>query len=163
MQLFEPFDLFTPSECQALIDSVSTLTRPTVMGGSIEGVRTNRVAWSEPSQELSDRVWELAQPWAREFDLAWQQKPFQISHYGPGDYYGWHQDVYSEQGRKSMRSLTLTASLSAEPGAGVEFESGPCDLATGQAVFFPSEARHCAYNTSNADRWAFTVWYMRRL
>lgn len=163
MQLFEPFTLFTPAECRALIDSVTTLTQPTVMGGSIQGVRTNRVGWPEPSQELSDRIWELAQPWAQQFDLAWQQKPFQISHYAPGDYYDWHRDVYSEQGRKSTRSLTLTASLSAESGAGIEFEQGACDLSTGQGVFFPSSARHCAYNRSGADRWAFTVWYMRRL
>jgi hypothetical protein len=91
------------------------------------------------------------------------QTPFQISYYAPGDYYEWHQDVYRTQGRKSMRSLTLTVSLQAEAGAGVEFDSGVCELAPGQAVFFPSEARHRAYNNSSADRWAFTVWYMRRL
>lgn len=163
MQLFQPFDLFTPTECQSLIDRVSTLERPTVMSGSIEGVRTNRVAWPEPAQELRDRVWELAQPWAEQFQLSWMQTPFQISHYAPGEYYGWHSDVYSEQGRKSMRSLTLTVSLRADPGAGVEFESGPCNLGSGQGVFFPSDCRHRAYNRSGSDRWAFTVWYMRRL
>jgi len=163
MQLFRPFDFFTPAECQDLIDRVSTLTLPTVIGGSIKGVRTNKVAWPEPTQELTDRVWDAAQPWGDQFQLAWMQKPFQISYYAPGDYYDWHHDVYPPGGRKSMRSLTLTVSLSAEAGAGVEFESGACDLRSGQGVFFPSNCRHRAYNNSESDRWAFTVWYMCRL
>jgi len=163
MQLYEPFDLFSLEQCQELLSQVSALRPARVMGGSTEGIRTNRVSWLEPSQELSDQVWEAAGAWHEQFELAWMQKPFQISCYEPGEFYTWHQDDYNPLGRKSMRALSLTATLATTGSAGVGFESGDCDLAQGQAVFFPSSARHHAYNRGSGPRWAFTVWFMRRL
>lgn len=161
MNLCQPFDFLTVEECQHLLEQVGELNQGQVVNGRPQGIRTNSVYWWTPPEAWSDRLWELARPYYKEYNLTWMWKPWQISLYAPGEFYDWHIDTYSGQGRKSIRSLTFTMSLQGAKDAVLEFESGLVELATGQGVFFPSTQNHSAWNRGTNDRWALTIWYMQ--
>lgn len=160
MKLLEPFELFSQQECARLIDAVSTVIPAGVWGaGRKESVRNNSVYWYELPKDLKDRLWQAGQHFSEQYPWTWFQEPVQISSYGPGEFYNWHDDVIG--GRSSRRCLTLTCTLMPAPGAVFETENQVFDLAAGQAVFFPSTLVHRARAPLEGTRWAFTVWYMQ--
>jgi len=162
--LLQPFTLFTPEQCQSIINRAQGLEQQPgrVMGRDPERQsRNNSVYWLDIDQEESDRLWELVRPWHEEYQLTWFQKPVQISCYSAGEYYSWHRDNYGTEGRSSVRSLTLTCTLQTAAGAVFETELGEFDLAVGEAVLMPATMRHRACPPVEGERWSFTVWYMK--
>jgi predicted 2-oxoglutarate/Fe(II)-dependent dioxygenase YbiX len=164
ISLLQPFTLFTPEQCQSIIQRAQGLEQHQgrVMGWDPQREsRNNSIYWLDITEEESNQFWELARPWHEEYQLTWFQKPVQISCYQAGEYYDWHRDTYDNEGRKSVRSLTLTCTLQTAPGAVFETEAGEFDLAQGEAVFMPSNQRHRARPPVDGERWSFTVWYMK--
>lgn len=160
--LARPFQLFEPQECQQLIDSVGQLSPGRVMGPDPKRTsRNNQVFWYTLPEEQKNRLWLLAERFRPKYPWTWFQEPAQISRYGPGEYYDWHRDTYGLEGRSSIRCLTLTCTLRPAPGAVFSVDDQEFDLATGQAVFFPSDWLHRAAAPLSGERWAFTVWYMQ--
>jgi len=163
-QLEQPFKLFTPSECQQLIQRAQQLElkQGQVMSRDpLRQRRNNHAYWLSLEEDEYDHLWELVRPWHQELNLTWMQKPTQISRYHTGEFYDWHPDSYSQDHRKSVRALTLTCTLQTAPGAVFETRRGSYDLACGEAILFPAELEHRACAPTSGERWAFTVWYMR--
>lgn len=160
MEIYKPFQLFSVQESRDIIQSVKGLDQALVWGGGRKvSVRNNSVYWMQLDQQLKARLWDLALPLRSEYPWTWFQEPIQISCYGPGEFYDWHDDVIT--GRTSRRCLTLTCSLSSAPGAKFETRDSSWVLDPGWGLFFPSNVSHRATAPSEGTRWAFTVWYMQ--
>lgn len=157
--LLEPFQLFSETECDAIIARATTqLEQARTTGGYDTSIRSNRVAWLE--WEDTGQFYDIMTH-RTDVTVTWLQHPFQVSSYGPGEFYDWHIDLIASTRRKSRRSLTLTCTLEPAADATLSFESGDIDLAKGYAVLFDSTTRHRANAPSMGTRWAFTVWGMQ--
>lgn len=161
IKLNEPFQLWTPSQCENLIERAknnleeSKVYRPP----KTHRVRTNLVSWIELTQEEKDYCWEIIKPFWNK--VTWFEHPVQISKYSEGDFYDWHRDEKPGAGRSSIRYLTLTCTLQTAPGATIELRDKLFDLQQGEAVIFYSRSEHKANPPTQGSRWAFTIWYMQ--
>lgn len=157
--LLEPFQLFEPDECDAIIARAKdqlALARTTA--GYDTKVRSNTVAWLE--WEDQGRFYDLMT--ARDdYTVTWLQHPYQVSCYKQGEFYDWHEDLIPSNHRSSIRSLTLTCTL--EPAAHAQFQTRDhyYDLGKGEAILFPATLEHRATAPKSGERWALTVWGMQ--
>jgi len=154
------FQLFTPDECEELI----ALADSTGWHASRNNdtIRTNWVSWPHPPKWCKDRIWDLTA--GRQNNTprcTWLQEPFQISRYESGEFYEWHQDRLDIRAwHKSIRQLTVTATLRASPGGAVEIKDyGVFCEAQGSAVIFRATDVHRA-TAPQGTRYAFTAWAM---
>ena len=164
IQLEQPFQLFTPSQCLELIQRAQSLElkQGLVMSSDpLRQRRNNHAHWLSLEEVEYDMLWELVRPWHQLLSLTWMQKPIQISRYHTGEFYDWHPDSHSYDHRSSVRALTLTCTLQTAAGAVFETRRGSYDLKQGEALVFPAELEHRACAPTLGERWAFTVWYMR--
>lgn len=157
--LLEPFQLFTPAECDEIIDRArSQLETARTTAGYDTSVRSNTVAWLE--FEDQGRFYDAMT--ARDDVLvSWLQHPYQVSCYKQGEFYDWHEDLIPSTYRSSVRSLTLTCTL--EPAANAQFQTKTqhFDLAKGEAILFTAREQHRATAPTEGERWALTVWGMQ--
>jgi len=167
--LYTPFQLFTPKECRKLI-KLAQRQHVKVRGwtvGGIHSVRTNSIWWlhqdfAPPNWNLYRRI-RTAMSARPDLPMDWISPHWQVSLYEAGQFYGWHTDTitkWSDQGRRSQRSLTLTANLQSAPGARIETEHHQWELPQGWAVMFPAGDLHRATAPTSGQRWAFTAWGM---
>jgi hypothetical protein len=157
--LLEPFQLFTPEECDRIIDRARTqLAAARTTAGYDTTVRSNTVAWLE--FEDQGRFYDLMTG-RTDHSVTWLQHPYQISSYGPGEFYDWHEDLIPSDYRSSVRSLTLTCTLEPAPNAQFQTRDAYYDLRKGEAILFPSTLEHRATAPKQGTRWAFTVWGMQ--
>lgn len=155
--LGEPFQLFTIEECQYYIEQATKQgLEPGKTYNKAIGVRTNHVAWVELDKFHYSYLWSLGQ----EFGATWFEYPVQISCYGPGEFYDWHEDTKANTKRSSIRHKTLTCTLKSAPGAVFETVDRSYNLADGWAVIFDSNTTHRATPPESDFRWALTAWFM---
>jgi len=158
-RLLEPFQLFTPQECDEIILRAKTqLSEARTTGGYNKNVRSNTVAWLE--FENQDRLYNIMTG-REDITVTWLQYPYQVSSYAPGEFYDWHEDIVPSKRRSSVRSLTLTCTLEPAPGAQFQTKTTAYDLHKGQAILFPARLEHRATAPTQGTRWAFTVWGMQ--
>ena len=158
-RLLEPFQLFTPSECDKIIARAKDqlkLARTT--GGYDTNVRSNQVAWLE--FEDQGRFYD-AMTGREDIEVKWLQHPYQVSSYGPGEFYTWHEDLIPSSYRSSIRSLSLTCTLEPAPNAQFQTRDSYFDLKKGEAILFPATLEHRATAPKSGTRWALTVWGMK--
>lgn len=161
IQLNEPFQLFTPDQCEDLIRRARA--EQMIQGQtytSRKNIRTNHIVWLNLDQHEYDYLWELVKDfWGQ---VHWYEQPIQISRYSPGEFYDWHSDSKPNHRRTSVRHLTLTCTLQTAPAAIFETKLKSYDLRPGEAVIFPSDLDHRACAPTQGERWSFTIWYMKR-
>lgn len=157
--VLEPFQLFTPQECDAIIERAkSQLADARTTGGYDKGVRSNTVAWLE--FEDQGRFYD-AMTGRDDYEVTWLQHPYQVSSYAPGEFYDWHEDLIPSNYRSSIRSLTLTCTLEPADNAQFQTKTHNYDLKKGEAILFPATLQHRATAPKQGTRWAFTVWGMK--
>jgi hypothetical protein len=159
--LYEPFQLWSGEECKDLISRAKDgMNRGKVYHAhNYDNVRTNDVSWIDLTEDERNYCWEIVKPF---WDvITWFEHPVQVSRYQPGQFYDWHIDEKPGNKRSSTRYLTLTCTLQTAPDAKFELKNRTYNLETGQAVIFPSKLDHRATAPSEAERWAFTIWYMK--
>jgi len=156
--ILEPFQLFTPEECEEIIQSAQSEAEHEGLaaGKYSPDVRNNHIYWwRHPDPGKFHHI--LTQ--YPDYPVTWLQEPFQVSRYNTGTYYEWHEDQF-DNSRTSTRLLTLTCTLASAPGAVFETRERSYELDTGWAVIFPSDIEHRATAPISGARWAFTVWAM---
>ena len=157
--ILEPFQLFTPDECDAIIERAKDqlkLARTTA--GYDTEVRSNSVAWLE--FEDQGRFYDVMTG-RDDYTVTWLQHPYQVSSYGPGEFYDWHEDLIPSNYRSSVRSLSLTCTLEPAPNAQFQTRDNYYNLKKGEAILFPSTLEHRATAPTQGTRWALTVWGMQ--
>lgn len=157
-----PFQFFSKSECDKIIEQSKTLEWK--QGWTMKGTgtwRTNTVCWYT-LEDYHDLI-RSHMISTTEHTIDWIYKPYQISRYETGQFYDWHEDHHPRYDHKSSkRNVTLTCTLQPAPGAAVETEHGRFELEKGWAVMFPATELHRATAPIEGERWAFTVWAMKR-
>lgn len=158
-RLLEPFQLFTPEECDAIIARAKhelKLARTT--GGYDTKVRSNRVAWLDFEDQGMFYDYMTNRD---DIEVTWLQHPYQVSCYSVGEFYDWHEDLIPSSYRSSVRSLSLTCTLEPAPNAQFQTRDDHYDLKKGQAILFPATLQHRATAPKSGTRWALTVWGMK--
>ena len=164
IKLEQPFRLFTEQECLDIIARARRLnpSMARVMSHDPQRQKRNNSAfWLTLAEPEYDYLWDVVKDLHSDFALTWMQKPIQISLYQVGEYYDWHQDTYSSDGRTSVRSLTLTCTLQTAASAVFETRDASWDLEPGWAVVFDSNREHRAQAPTQGERISLTVWYMK--
>jgi hypothetical protein len=157
--ILEPFQLFTPGECDEIIARAkSQLQLARTTAGYDKNVRSNTVAWLE--WEDQGRFYD-AMTSRTDHTVTWLQHPYQVSCYSTGEFYDWHEDLIPSNYRSSIRSLTLTCTLEPAPNAQFQTRERYYDLEKGQAILFPATLEHRATAPKSGTRWALTVWGMK--
>jgi len=158
VKLYEPFRLFSKSECAEIIELAKTSTEKNAKAGGDynPGYRNNTVHWITLDQiaRLYDQMDLLPQ-----YPVTWIEEPIQVSKYDVGQYYHWHKDQLVNN-RTSARILTLTCTLQSAPGALFETRNHSFELEAGEAVIIPSDVDHRALPPISGTRWALTAWGM---
>lgn len=158
-QLLKPFQLFTPQECDEIIaQAKDQLALGRTTGGYDTKVRSNRVAWIEFSDQ--GRFYDIMTD-RGDVCVKWLQHPYQVSAYGPGEFYDWHEDLIPSSYRSSIRSLTLTCTLEPAPNAQFQTRTQEFNLNKGEAILFTATEQHRATAPKSGTRWALTVWGMK--
>ena len=90
-------------------------------------------------------------------------EPIQFTHYGPGDFYGWHYDAHACPDRPP-RHFSATVELS-DPktfkGGGLEFhsiENPRPEKKQGRMIIFPSLLLHRALEVRDGHRSSLVLW-----
>jgi hypothetical protein len=161
IELYKPFQLFTPEDCEEIIKEASAWTEGTrslAAGRKVAPRRTSTTFWYHPKRFTPDDLLDYFIPFTeQDYQVSWVQRPIQVARYKPGQLFGWHFDQY--RGKRSHgRLLTLTCTLREAPGADIEVEDHPFTLKAGQAVIFPANVLHRATAPTEGERWAFTTW-----
>lgn len=158
-KLLEPFQLFTPEECDSIIARArSQLKEARTTAGYDTSVRSNTVAWLE--FEDQGRFYDVMTG-RDDVQVKWLQHPYQVSCYKQGEFYDWHEDLIPSSYRSSTRSLTLTCTLETAPNAQFQTRTQHFDLKKGQAILFTATTEHRATAPKSGERWALTVWGMQ--
>lgn len=160
IKILEPFQLFTNDECVEIIDRAKSkgLRPGAVFKGVNTDVRNNKVAWLEFDE---NRYYDIFKQFP-EYNIDWLSHPYQVSCYGKDEFYDWHTDSYTTR-RSSQRMLTLTCCLQPATDAVLRIENKSYDLTSGEAIIFPSSAKHRADPPSSGERWALTIWAMQKI
>ena len=80
MNLYEPFQLFTPEECEQIIKNARELTEKAgIAGGQYDpDVRNNKIFWLDYKDIEKVRAPMMD---IRDYKITWIQEPIQISKY----------------------------------------------------------------------------------
>lgn len=158
MKLYEPFRLFSESECTDIINLAKQSPEKNAKAGGDynPGIRNNTVFWVDyPNAHYLQHQMRFL----TEYPVTWLEEPIQISKYDKGQFYHWHKDQMVNS-RTSARLLTLTCTLQTAPGALFETKNHTFELDTGEAVIIPSDVEHRALPPITGTRWALTAWGM---
>lgn len=169
--------LFSPDECQKIIDESAGLERREAKVGSnntTEGVldpvkRVSDVYWIDWAQRyndiftrLEDAVFTANQKWWG-FHLAGLNEALQLTHYKAAEqkgHYDWHED-WDEKGAFSQRKLSGVILLS-DKFTGGQFEflhrGAPPELTLGSMILFPSFRTHRVNPVTEGERWSLVFW-----
>jgi quercetin dioxygenase-like cupin family protein len=161
VELYKPFQLFTPEQCENIIHKASEYTsgtRSLVEGRAETLQRTSTTFWFNPTDFSPDDLMSYFSPFAEEgYPVTYVQRPLQVVRYMKGELFGWHYDQRVGKHRHG-RVLTLTCTLREAPGAELEIKDHSVKLKTGDAVVFPANVLHRATAPIEGERWALTTW-----
>lgn len=161
--------VFTPSECDTLVQSVSASAGLQGLVGNyqVSDLRrsTIRIVENNPSNHwvfarLRDLIARVNQQY--KFQLRGFIDPVQVAQYGTSDYFDWHIDL--GRGQASLRKLSVTIQLAASTaydGGELQFQ-GLTDVqqprAQGAAIVFPSFLPHRVTAVTRGTRYSLVAW-----
>lgn len=160
MKLHTPGILLNPQQCEEIIQLAHA--QGFEPNSNSPDIRTNTVSWIEPPEWLYVLMWEVTAKRTLNIPTVTWLQPFQVSRYGVGESYDWHQDLVDTRSwRKSKRTATVTVTLQSAEGAGVEIQDlGVVCRDQGEAVMFRATDQHRALAPKRGERYALTVWCM---
>lgn len=166
----ETHPLFSPFECQQLIDLPGVFTPSMVadeQGADIH-VPDLRQGSVKPVLSTPENHWFLERLWQTfekvnaeifQFSIDGIISGIQIIHYPPGGLYDWHMDIGSQE--YSFRKLSMVIFLS-DPAT---YEGGRLQIyrqgfkqAQGTAVIFPSYMLHKVDPVTQGERYVLACW-----
>jgi PKHD-type hydroxylase len=168
--------LFTPEQCQLIINAGRVEPRQTAqVGGAEEGkvdtkARTSHISWI-PFSKLPEMYKIIENIMLKTnnnhfgFDGMRLTEPAQYTEYPMGGFYDWHidSDIICVN-EPPVRKISMTCLLSPES----EFEGGGLELMSdgkivrpkqGQAIFFASYIRHRVIPISKGIRKSLVMWF----
>lgn len=166
--------LFTPEECQKIIELSKILESKSAQigdghGGSVNlEKRRTEVFWLHWNSEMEWIFSRLAQAIASanakwwQFHLSGMNEPLQLTHYRGEDegFYDWHEDC-GESGSFSQRKISAVILLN-EGFQGGSFEifgiGKPKEMTPGTLILFPSYKTHRVAPVTQGDRWSLVTW-----
>lgn len=161
IELYKPFQLFTPEHCEQIIKESSKNTngvRSLVSGKQETPQRSSTTFWYQPKAFTPEDLLDYFKPFEeQDYLVTYVQRPIQVARYRKGQFFGWHYDQRRGKHRHG-RLLTLTCTLREAPGSGFEIKDHSIKLGVGEAVIFPANVIHRATAPTEGERWAFTTW-----
>lgn len=166
--------VFTPEECQKIIDDFGQGLKDASVGGAPGGVvdlsiRRSGVVWihfEERSRWIYERLERIAVSTNERFfgfELAGNHEPLQLTYYDGAKegHYDWHMDFGKGAFRK--RKLSQVVPLSPDGSyEGGEFEMDGAgaipEAKQGNVVNFPSFWRHRVKPVTKGERWSLVAW-----
>ena len=171
--------IFTPEQCQMIINSGRSEPRNTALVGNEQGskggridteTRTSHISWI-PFNKMTEMYKQLElvmkQTNGNHFGFDGMQitEMAQYTEYPEGGFYDWHTDNdVNCQNEPPIRKISMTCLLSPEH----EFEGGDLELVKegqaakivqGQAVFFASFIRHRVAPVTRGNRKSLVMWF----
>ena len=171
--------IFTPEQCQMIINAGRSEPRNTASVGNEQGIaggkidtktRTSHISWI-PFKKMTEMYKQLEKVMLQTngnhfgFDGMQITEMAQYTEYPEGGFYDWHTDNdVNCQNEPPVRKISMTCLLSPEH----EFEGGDLELmkegkATklkqGHAIFFASFVRHRVTPVTRGNRKSLVMWF----
>ena len=168
--------IFTPEQCQLIINAGRSEPQQTAQVGSNSGgtvdtkTRTSHISWI-PFSKLPEMYKVIENIMLKTnsnhfgFDGMRLTEPAQYTEYPTGGFYDWHIDSdINCVNEPPIRKISMTCLLSPES----EFEGGGLELMSdgkivkpkqGQAIFFASYIRHRVIPISKGIRKSLVMWF----
>ena len=171
--------IFTPEQCQMIINAGRSEPRKTGSVGSKDGLRggvidtktrTSHISWI-PFKKMTEMYKQIEQTMKQTngnhfgFDGMQITEMAQYTEYPEGGFYDWHVDNdVNFQHEPPVRKISMTCLLSPEH----EFEGGDLELIKegkvakiiqGQAIFFASFIRHRVKPVTKGNRKSLVMWF----
>ena len=171
--------IFTPQQCQMIIEAGRAEPKQNAEVGSKEGIkggridtktRTSHISWI-PFKKMTDmyrdieRIMKTTNGNHFGFDGMTLTEYAQYTEYPEGGFYDWHIDSdLNCQNEPPVRKISMTCLLSPQN----EFEGGDLELVKkgqavkliqGQAVFFASFIRHRIAPVTRGNRKSLVMWF----
>ena len=171
--------IFTPKQCQMIIDAGRSEPRKDAQVGNHEGIkggvlntktRTSHISWI-PFKKMPEMYKDIEHVMKTTngnhfgFDGMQLTEFAQYTEYPEGGFYDWHvdNDINMEH-EPPVRKISMTCLLSPES----EFEGGDLELMAegkvakikqGQAIFFASFIRHRVAPVTRGNRKSLVMWF----
>lgn len=162
--------VLTAEECERVIKAGRANLRSASTGNSDDEKRQGSISWFANGEQ--PEIDQLMQKCVTAFGdgvraflglgLA-SVEPIQFTHYGPGDFYGWHYDAHTCPNR-APRHFSATVEL-CDPktfkGGGLEFhsiENPRPEKSRGKMIIFPSLLLHRARRVTSGVRSSLVLW-----
>ena len=171
--------MFTPKQCQMIINAGRSEPRNDAQVGSKEGTkggimdtktRTSHISWI-PFKKMGDMYKDIERIMLATngnhfgFDGMKLTEMAQYTEYPEGGFYDWHVDNHVNcKEQPPIRKISMTCLLSPEN----EFEGGDLELVKegqsvklkqGQAIFFASFVRHRVKPVTRGNRKSLVMWF----
>jgi len=171
--------MFTPEQCQMIINAGRSEPRVTASVGSNQGLeggvvdtktRTSHISWI-PFSKMTEMYKQIEKTMKQTngnhfgFDGMQITEMAQYTEYPEGGFYDWHTDNdVNCQNEPPVRKISMTCLLSPEN----EFEGGDLELTKegqsvklkqGQATFFASFIRHRVAPVTRGNRKSLVMWF----
>ena len=171
--------IFTPKQCQMVIQAGRSEPKQDAQVGSKEGTkggvhdtktRTSHISWI-PFKKMNEMYKQIEKIMKATngnhfgFDGMQLTEPAQYTEYPEGGFYDWHVDNdINFQHEPTVRKISMTILLSPEN----EFEGGDLELVKegqsakikqGQAIFFASFIRHRVAPVTKGNRKSLVMWF----
>jgi PKHD-type hydroxylase len=168
--------IFTPEQCQLIINAGRTEPQQTAQVGGVAGgtvdtkTRTSHISWIPFSKmpemyKVIENIMLKTNSNHFGFDGMRLTEPAQYTEYPTGGFYDWHIDSdVNCANEPPIRKISMTCLLSPEN----EFEGGGLELMSdgkivrpkqGQAIFFASYIRHRVIPISKGIRKSLVMWF----
>ena len=171
--------IFTPEQCQMVIQAGRSEPKQDAQVGSKEGTkggvhdtktRTSHISWI-PFKKMNEMYKQIEKIMKATngnhfgFDGMQLTEPAQYTEYPEGGFYDWHVDNdINFQHEPTVRKISMTILLSPEN----EFEGGDLELMAegkvakikqGHAIFFASFIRHRVKPVTRGNRKSLVMWF----
>lgn len=172
--------IFTPEQCQTIIDMGRSLPRMSAKVGAYEGetgrgtednkIRISHISWIpfeklKPMYDVLDQTIQKVNKNHFGFEGMQLTELAQYTEYSEGQFYDWHMDnhvIFAKE--PPVRKISMTCLLSPEN----EFEGGDLELVApgkkakltqGNAIFFASFINHRVTPVIKGNRKSLVVWF----
>ena len=170
--------IFTPKQCQMVIDKGMSLKKETAAvgmgnpkGGGVDPEkRITTISWI-PFKDMPEMYRDIEATMLKAnnnhfgFEGMQLTEPGQFTHYLTGGFYEWHMDNdVSAKHQPPVRKISMTLLLS-DPST---FEGGELEIMSkgktaklkqGQAIFFASWLQHRVKPVTKGERYSLVMWF----
>ena len=171
--------IFTPKQCQMIINSGRSEPRNTALVGNEQGSKGGRIDTETRTSHISWLPFSKMIEMYKQLELVMKQtngnhfgfdgmcinEQAQYTEYPEGGFYDWHVDNdINMQNEPPVRKISMTCLLSPQN----EFEGGDLELTKegqsvklkqGQAIFFASFIRHRVAPVIRGNRKSLVMWF----